>query len=252
MYKTEGVVLRTKNLGEADKIVTVYSLQNGKIGAIARGARRIRNRLLGPTQIFTHGRYLLFKGKNLDTLSQAEIVQSNQSMRDDLEQMAYASYITELLDLFTEEGEPQPEIFALLLNTLKLGKAGRFNLAVRAFELRLMKHLGYEPLLDCCVECCSRPEKQLLFSVDGGLVCPNCRGNTKREMPLSLGTYQLMKNLLDWDYDRISILHPSANSLAELTGILRAYLDYRLPRPVKSLEFLNSLVKPAEEVKGNG
>ena len=230
-----------RNLGEADRIVNVYTASHGKIRAVARGARRIRNRLLSPTQVFTHGRYLIFPGKGLHTLSQAEIVQSNQDLRDDLEKMAYASYISELLDTFTDEELPIPELFTLLTTTFALGNQGRFALATRAFEVRLMKELGYEPQLYHCLGCGQSFSENLRFTPEGGIVCSACAPSFESALPLSNGTWELLKRLTEWDVSRISILHPSPAALSELERLMRRYIDFRLDYPMKSLDFLQTV-----------
>ena len=107
-FKGEGIVLRVRNIGEADRIVTLYTAQKGKIRAAARGARRIRNRLLSPTQVFTHGRYLVFPGKELHTLSQAEIINSYQDFRDDLRRWLTPVHLRAVYT-FTEEELPSVE-----------------------------------------------------------------------------------------------------------------------------------------------
>lgn len=251
MYRTEGIVLRTRNLGEADKIVTLYTKTNGKVQAVARGSRRIRNRLLGPTQIFTHGRYLIFKGKSLDTLSQGDIVSSFQDLREDLDKMAATMYISEIVDVFIEPGEASHEVFSLLLNTLRMLRENQVNHALRVFELRFAKYLGYEPQLNTCISCGEPPAKDIFFSRQGGIVCQQCRGQFLPVQTLSRGTWELAKRILSWDWSRISILHPSDHSLAELETCMRSFYDYRLDKPLQSLDFLHTIRDfPPTEVKG--
>lgn len=240
-WKTEGIVLRTRDLGEADRIVTLYTKDRGKLNTVARGARRIRNRLLSPTQVFTHGRYLIFPSKGLHNLSQAEIVHSGQNLRDDLQKFAYASYVTELLDASTAEEDPAEKVFSLLASTLSLGEQGRFELAVRAFEIRLMRDLGYEPELYQCLNCRETLQGQVSFTEQGGALCAKCTAQFPGTTPLTNGTWELMKKLLEWEYSRLTVLHPAAQNETELRGVLRRYLDYRLEYPLKSLDFLETM-----------
>ncbi len=240
-WRTEGIVLRVRNLGEADRIVTLYTKERGKLNTVARGARRIRNRLLSPTQVFTHGRYLIFPGKGLHNLSQADIIHSGQVIRDDLEKFAYASYITELLDALTAEEDPTDSIFPLLAATLSLGEAGRFTLAARAFEIRLMRELGYEPELYQCLHCRETLKGNISFTEQGGALCEKCVGHVPGSIPVSNGTWELMKRLLEWDFSRLTVLHPAANNEVELRRVMRRYLDFRLEYPLKSLDFLETL-----------
>ncbi|HHT68576.1 MAG TPA: DNA repair protein RecO [Firmicutes bacterium] len=240
-WRVEGVVLRVRNLGEADRIVTLYTKEHGKLNAVARGARRIRNRLLSPTQVFTHGRYLVFPSKGLHNMSQADIVHSGQTLRDDLEMFAYASYITELLDALTAEEDPTEQIFPLLAATLALGETGRFKLAARAFEIRLMRELGYEPELYHCLLCREVLQGNVFFTEQGGALCVKCAVSVPGSMSVSNGTWELMKKLLEWDFSRLTVLHPAAQNEEELRRVMRRYLDYRLEYPLKSLDFLETL-----------
>ena len=245
-------MLRVRNLGEADRIVTLYTEKIGKLNTVARGARRIRNRLLSPTQLFTHGRYLIFPGKGLHNLSQAEIINSGQGLREDLEKMAYASYITEVLDGLTAEEDPNSAIFPLLTGTLSLGDEGRFALAARAYELRLMAALGYKPELYHCLGCGESLRHKVFFSKEGGVVCQGCTGRFPDARPLTKGTWELMKRLLEWDFSRLNILHPGNANIEEIKGLMRNYLDFRLEYPLKSLDFLETLQAiPPPEVKKN-
>lgn len=240
-WKTEGIVLRVRNLGEADRIVTLYTKDRGKLNTVARGARRIRNRLLSPTQVFTYGRYLIFPGKGLHNLSQADIVHSGQNIRDDLEKLAYASYITELLDALTAEEDPIAGVFPLLAASLSLGEAGRFKLAVRAFEIRLMRELGYEPELYHCLHCRETLKTRISFAEEGGALCEKCVGHVPGSLSLTNGTWELMKKLLEWDFSKLTVLHPAASNEEELRRVMRRYIDYRLEYPLKSLDFLKTL-----------
>lgn len=241
MWRTEGIVLRVRNLGEADRIITLYTKDKGKLSAVARGARRIRNRLLSPTQLFTHGLYLIFPQQGLHNLSQAEIIHSGQPLRDDLEKFAYASYITELLDALTPEEDPAERVFALLAGALSLGARGRMKLAVRAFEIKLMAELGYQPELHVCLNCREPVQENLFFTEQGGVLCQRCAPQVPGHTPLSNGAWELMKKLLAWDFSKLTVLHPAGNLEAELRTVMRKYLDFRLEYPLKSLDFLDTL-----------
>lgn len=233
--------MRTRNLGEADKIVTVYTSARGKVVAVARGARRTRNRLLGVTQVFTHGRYLMFEGKSMDTLSQGEIIHSFQAVRDDLEKMAAAMYVCELVDVFVEVEEANQETFELLSNTLRMIETGVVKFALRVFELKFMQQLGYQPQLERCVSCGGSVADQILFSREGGMVCDLCKHKVAPVHVVSKGTSALISRILEWDWSRLTILHPSNHSLEELESCMRSYIDYRLDKPMRSLEFIHTL-----------
>lgn len=254
LYKAEALVLRTRPLGEADKIVTLLTQREGKVSAVARGARRVRSRLLGGTQLFMHGRFLLFRGKSLDTLSQAEVATPFRSLREDLTAMAQASYTAELVDLLVEEREPVEDLFALVLATWHWLAAGtNAALALRAFELRAMAALGYQPVLAACSVCGGPLAGRTGFSAAaGGAVCARCEPEA-RPRPISPVGLALLRHLAEAPFDNLVKLEASSQVLAEITQTLRLYVDYRLERAPRSLSFLETLAAlPSQGSQGVG
>lgn len=243
LYTAEGIVLRTRNLGEADRIITLYTRERGKVEGVARGSRRSRSRLIGGTQLFTHGRYMLFSGRSLDTLSQAEIRQSFAGLREDLVKMAYASYMAELMDTLVEPGEPSEDLFCLLRDALaNLERGGDAAHVARWYELRLMAILGYEPELSACLGCGRGELDGVRFSArEGGLLCPDCAGRDGSAVPIGRSAIEVMRRLVATDGERLGILRPSKADLELIEHIGRAFIDARLPRPLKSLGFLTSV-----------
>ncbi|OUM94737.1 MAG: DNA repair protein RecO [Firmicutes bacterium ZCTH02-B6] len=241
MYKAEGVVLRTRSLGEADKIVTFFTHTRGKVEAVARGARRPRSRLLGPTQLFTYGRYLLFEGKNLDTVSQGEIVQSFRPLREDLDRMAYASYAAELVDRSTEPGDRHEGLFPLLVAVLELLAASdELPLVMRYFELRLLGELGYRPNLSGCIRCGA--SRAPYFSIElGGLLCERCLQADAAAVHIGDEAVHVLRYFERADPGRLQVVRPSREALAALETVLPRSCAVRIGQPLAALEFLLAL-----------
>ncbi|HEX6970844.1 MAG TPA: DNA repair protein RecO [Limnochordia bacterium] len=253
LYKSQALVLRTRPLGEGDKVVTLFAEGVGKVAAVARGARRVRSRLLGGTQPFVHGRFLLFRGKSLDTLSQVEIVNPFRRLREDLTAMAAASYTAELVDLSVEEREPIDELFGLLLGTWHWIASGtQTPLALRAFELRAMSVLGYRPVLAACAVCGGPLEGGAGFApAAGGAVCRTCAREAGAG-PISPVALAAMQRLAEAPFASLSRLHLPPAALAELTRWLRLYVDYRLERAPRSLAFLEAVIPSGQESESGG
>lgn len=253
LYKAEALVLRTRPLGEADKIVTLFTQSEGKISAVARGARRVRSRLLGGTQLFMHGCFLLFRGRSLDTLSQVEVATSFRFLREDLVAMAQASYIAELVDLLIEEREPVEDLFALVLATWHWLAAGtNSTLALRAFEVRAMAALGYQPVLAACAVCGGPLAGRTGFSAAaGGAVCRRCEAEV-RPRPISPVGLATLRHLAEAPFDNLVNLELGPQVLGEITQTLRLYVDYRLERAPRSLVFLESLAALPGEAGSQG
>src|SRR5210317_1455264 len=102
-YRTEAIVLRRTDFGEADRLLTLYSREHGKIKGIAKGARKPQSRKTGHVELFMRSRFFLAKGRDLDIITQAEAIDSYVALRSDLVRTTYASYAVELLDRFTVE-----------------------------------------------------------------------------------------------------------------------------------------------------
>ena len=241
-YKTQGIVLRTYDLGEADKILVLFTRNEGKISAIAKGAKKPRSRSLGGAQMFGHNQYLLYRGRNLDIVTQYEVVSAHVHLRDDLERLAYASYAVELLIETTHERDPSPEIFDLMVWILGNIDSGRNNeAAIAVYELRLMEHLGYRPELSRCASCGEEVTGRCWFDAGaGGIVCSACSPGMSQARPLSLGAAASLRALQD-PASRWQALKLSGEVGAEVASALEEYIIYRTEKRLVSLEFLKSL-----------
>ncbi|MGE5559449.1 MAG: DNA repair protein RecO [Chloroflexota bacterium] len=253
LYNARGIVLRNRGLGEADRIITLFTREEGKVEAVARGARRPRSRLAGTTQPFTLGSFQLFRGKGLDSISQCQVEEGFSALRDDLTRMAYASYACELAESLTTERDPNEELFLILSGTLHLCAAGDdLPLVARLFELRALAATGYQPAVDHCAACGGPlpDEAQLRFAVaQGGVLCPGCAGGEVSGPMLSIsrGTLETMRRLLTVDLRRALMLKPDAATRAEMEAVLAEYIGWRLERRLKSREFL-SLINDQQTV----
>ena len=240
LYNLEAVVIRSRNLGEADKIVTFYSREHGKVRAVARGARRPRNRLRAGAEVFTHGQYLLFANQGLDTISQCEIVSSHRQLREDLIKSASGAYVLELFDALTEEGEPRGDLFPFLLAVLKaLAAAVDAELVLRAAEVGLLARLGYLPQLEVCVNCGGQLAETAVFSVSqGGALCPACRQGDVDAFTVTGGTLATLNYLLRTPFDQAKKLRVPSATRGELKAITVSCLRAQLGRDVNSAAFL--------------
>lgn len=241
LYKAEGIVLRGRNLGEADKILTIFTHERGKVDAVARGVRRPRSRLIGPSQLFTHGTYLLYERKSLDTMNQGDIVRSFRPLREQLHRMAHASYVAELVDRTTELNDRHEALFPLLLAVMELLAAGdELALTTRYFEVQLLKQLGFQLHLTGCVRCGA--VRAVFFSSEmGGLVCDGCRGADAAVVRLPLEAIEVLRYLDRAAPTRLGVLQPSLQAMRTLQNILPAFCAARIGRRLYSMEFLLSI-----------
>jgi len=290
-YKAEGIVLRARDFGEADRVVTILDRDQGKLEAVAKGARRAQSRLRGPCQPFTRGSFLLWHGRTLDGISQAETLEPFTVLREDLVRLTAASYMAELTDDLVRERDPAPEIHDLLLESfrwLEAGPAtpGEVSLILRAFEVRLLVFGGFAPVLEACAVC-GRPVEDwggatlVAFSpAAGGVLCPACRADPAEDgeggpwggrgeeargpgasgvglegmnadpgfggpvVLMAAGTLAAMRHLARAETtQQARILRLTPRAAREMARALRAHLEYHLDRPLKSLDFLESVLE---------
>lgn len=246
LYNTEAIVIRTRDFDEADKILTLLTREEGKVTAIAKGARRPRGRYAAGAQVFTQIKASLFHGRNMDTLSQVEIVESFRMLREDLVRMAYGSYVCELMDEILKEKQRHESTYLLLLTTLHLLNEPDLDPEPhrRAYELKLLSMLGFRPSLEECVVCNSAlpPTPQVRFAPElGGVLCPTCSSEGAAVHRISRGTLETVKRLLDGDIRRAGIIRVAGDMAVEIDKMVGDYIHHRTERKLKSKEFLDSV-----------
>jgi len=245
-YQTEAIIIKKIKLGEADRILTLYTPHLGKIRAVARGVRRPRSKLAGHLELLTHSQVSLARGRNLDTITGSQTINSFLPLKSDLELTAYALYAIELVDQFTADQIENYPLFQLLLETMhRLCQAGDNELVLRYFELHLLNEVGYRPQLQHCVSCRStlKPITNSFCSSAGGMLCPNCQQTHPLTYPLSVNALKVLRLLQSSDYNTAGKLKMNPELSRELNEVMKGYLQYLLEREVKSAAWLDTLRK---------
>jgi len=244
LYSAEAIIIRARDYGEADKILTLYTKEYGKIQAIAKGVRKPVSRLRGGVQTFAHSKLLLYRGKTLDTISQAENIEAFGSLQDDLVKLVYASYLVELLEIAVPDREPNEKLFFTTLFSLGLILGDDPEIVCRMYEVRLLYLLGYHPYLKECMICQRSLGAGVFFLSPerGGIICQSCSGNMRKEGAVSSGTILTMQKLLTVDIRQLFRLKISKGMRMELEAALGNYLEYYLDKTVKAKRVLKSLL----------
>ncbi len=237
-------MLKRSDLGEADKIVTLYTPHHGKIRVVAKGVRRPTSRLGGHVELFIHGTMMLARGRNLDIITQSQTIDSFINLRDDLWRTSYAYYVAELLDLLTEENIENEAVYELLLATLKrLAEERNPESAVRFFEMQALGLLGYRPELRNCVHC-RRPlvaTGNFFSAAAGGVLCLECGRLEPTAKALTLAAFKMLRLLQSGDWATAGRVRVDENLRRELEAVLRGCFQFILERDLKSTQFLNTL-----------
>jgi DNA repair protein RecO (recombination protein O) len=247
LYRTEAVVLRRQDIGEADRLLTLYTPGKGKLRVIAKGARKPTSRKAGHLELFLHSTLLVAKGQTLDIVTQAETISPFRALREDLERTTYAHYVAELLDQFASEGQENRLAFELLVATLKrLCDTPDLRLTTRFYELRLLGLEGYQPQLFRCLNCGDviQPTVNYFHFEQGGVFCPRCGeglvvGAKTPLRPVSVNTLKVLRYLQTHDYEQCSRLRLKLNTHRDIEALMSGYITYILERNLKSVAFLN-------------
>ncbi len=240
-YRTEAIVLSRTDYGEADRILTLFTPDHGKVRAIARGARRLTSRTGSHIELFHHIQVVLAEGRNLEVLTQAEAVSSRHRIRDNLLLATYAYHMVELVDRLTVEGQGSQPLFALLRDGLiVLENCADPTLLTRYFELRVLDLLGYRPELFACASCGAplEPEGNAYEPAEGGVLCPDCRHGRPLLDPAA---FRALRFLLQNEWSEAARLNLSPDTHMALERVLVATLRHILEREMKSVEFLANL-----------
>lgn len=246
-YTATGIVLHRTLLGETDKILTLYTQEHGKISAVAKGARKSTSRISGATELFTRTRFLLAKGRSLDVVSQCEIIESYPLLRTDLDRLARATYLCELLDRTTmlHDDSASDVLHDLTAGALYLLQRALTypDGVVHAYELHLLSELGYSPVLDRCTKCGTYVQnRSVAFSASqGGVLCSDDRHHAKDSAALSVDALNTLVELRDADPEALLRVCPTPRVRVEMARAMRNYVEHRLDRKLKSSEFLEQL-----------
>jgi DNA repair protein RecO (recombination protein O) len=234
LYKDEGVVLTTIKLGEADRIVTIFTRFNGKVRAVAKGVRKTKSRFGARLEPFTRVQLLIYRGRNLDTITSADILTSFDEVRTDYVRLTNAAALVEMVERITPERERAPRTYALLLAGLDALARGGGTSVVPAFIIKLLSISGYHPQLTLCAGCSSSSDLEAFSAALGGAVCGECRRDDNRAMSLRDDRIELLSHLLLSDFGQ----RCDSLAIADVTLALKDYAEYHLERPLRSLNFL--------------
>jgi DNA repair protein RecO (recombination protein O) len=242
LQKCEGIVIRTTDYSETNKIVTIYTREWGKVGVMARGAKKTNSRLAAITQPFSYGYYLVQTGSGLGSLQQGEMISSMRSIREDIVLTAYASYVLELTDKCTEEKKPNPYLFELLLQTLKyMDEEYDLDILIHIFEMKMLNSLGLYPVLNKCAVC-GQTDGHFSFSIrENGFICHRCLETDPYHLKISPATLRLLRIFYYFDLSRLGEISVGPETKKELKKVIDTYYEEYSGLFLKSKKFLNQI-----------
>lgn len=244
LYRCEAIVLGRMDFGEADRILTLYSRQHGKLRVIAKGARRPLSRLGPHLEYFCRSQIMLARGRDLDVVTGAETDDAHLAIRDDLDAFGNASHMVEILNRLTEDRQQHVAVFELLARSLRLLAEGVDPFHVtRHYELVLLGLLGFRPELYQCIECQARlePAPHPFVVAQGGFVCELCRGKAPGARDVSVDAQKYLRALDRGGLGATVRLQVSPPLRHELEYLFSDYVRHIAERDLGSLRVLREL-----------
>jgi DNA repair protein RecO (recombination protein O) len=245
LYRTTAIVLSRFDLGEADRVLTLLTPEEGKLKAIAKGVRRPGSRIGGAVEPFAELQLLIARGRTFDVITQASIAEPWLRMRDRLEPAATAWYLAELAERAVEERAFAYPVYALLRRAYQLLDDGMApGRVARWYELGLTDALGVRPEVERCVECDRSLEETERFRwvpALGGVLCQRHPGPPAESVALTLAALKLLRGYRRLDVEALAGLRIPSAVEAEVEQAMRRFMRHTLERDARSLVFLDEV-----------
>lgn len=249
-FTTNAINLRSYNLSESDKIIVMYSKEKGLIRGVAKGGKKTSSKLGGRMDMLVANKLMLHKGKNLDTICQAEALNTFMNLRRDMDKLFYSMYCAEIINNFGTENDPNSEetynLFYSLLQTMsKTQTKEETILSVLRFQLKIMDISGYSLEMNQCVKCgCATNKDEIYFSSEqGGIICSDCKPTAIGAQKFHYKIKDFLKTLLETDFS----LKTRYDELATericdfCFNLLKKYIEFYSPKKFKTTEMLETI-----------
>lgn len=249
-FVTDAINLKAYNLSEADKIIVMYSKEKGLIRGVAKGVKKPKSKLGARMDLLVANKLMLYKGKNLDRICQAEALNTFHKTRQNMDKIFYSMYVTEVVNNFGVEDDPcSKEVYEILYKALdKISNASdtvEILLSVIKFQLKMMQISGFGIELDCCL-CCGEQikDENMYFSPQmGGIICSECNETFKLKTVLHHKLRDFLNACLQYDFDYVSEYDKKANEKVcqVCFELLKEYINIHSSKKFNSTDILQEI-----------
>jgi len=244
--KTEAIVLGQRDFGEADKIITLYTKEFGKLRAVAKGVRRVKSKFGSSTELFSHNDLMLYMQpkRDLYIITGSNIIRTHKELRENFDSFVTGSYVAELVDKLTEPEERNRHLFSLILETFhQIPKQDRDTI-IAIFVTKFLANAGYKLDLEKCVFCekpISPIQGKKLSVQQGGVLCSKCQSRDLQAMDVSSLALMYLKKFETVNLAEVGKIDIETSIRNELKRIVYFYLSHYLPSSLKTEEFMEKL-----------
>jgi DNA repair protein RecO (recombination protein O) len=236
-------VLSHRRLGDADRIITLLTPTRGKVDAVARGTLRPRSKLAGHVEPLTRVEVLLAHGRNLDIVTQAQMLDGWPALHDDLDRLSTAMYLLEITDRLTidrgagdEHTDARPMYDLLHAALVRIARGDGLQLVTRTFELALLDVTGFRPELRHCVACDNpvSADRANWSALAGGVVCPECQHQHPEAVAIDATVLKVLRAIQDGPYEEAARIRIGPALAAGLEQVMHALMRVTTERALVS------------------
>lgn len=251
-YRTHAVILRRRDFRDADRILTVFTPNYGKLELMAKGIRKTTSRKAGNLELFSHSALMVAQGRTWDLITEVAGVESYTNIRTDLDKISQANYISELIDCFSESDDESLPIWELLILTLQeldalaIGQDGR--MLQHWFEMQLLSLAGFQPQLFECLNCdeALEPVTNYINLTEGGVLCPNCAHGRRDVEAIDADVLKVLRFIQSRPWSAVRQVAIRHHIMRQVDSLLYRYLLAILERQLKSVDFMRRLQHMAQ------
>ncbi len=244
-FTTQGLVIKEMNVGENDRLVTLFTKEYGILKAYVPGAKSIKSKRSSASSLLTYSSFSITRKGEIYRITEASAIASFFTMGADIQVISLCQYFCELSSVFVDRMNPNEEFLRLILNSLHfLTKEKADPSLIKAItEFRIAVISGYMPNLLGCDNCGKFEDSIMFFSLDNGsLVCGECKGETEGLIPLDRTSLSSLRHIAFSEFKKLYSFEIPKKSAAELSKITEKYLVHQTDYKFKTLDFYNSVI----------
>lgn len=242
-FTVEGLVIKEMNIGESDRMVTLFTREFGIMRAFAAGAKSIKSKKAAATNLLTYSSFTIKQKNGSLRIYEAIPIAQFFSMGSDIELLSISQYFCEICYKLGEENSPNPELLRLILNSLHfLVKEKRNSLLIKAVtELRTAVICGYSPNLVACDNCGMFEDRIMYFNLfDGSLTCSSCK-NEQAGIPIDRTLLSALRHITYSEFKKLYSFEIPEKSIGALSTLTERYLTTQTETHFDTLDFFNSI-----------
>ena len=241
-FKVTGVILSTSNFGDANRVVTIYTKEQGKLEVNAYGCRRARSPLAGAIQMFNHINAEISHGAQVDTIRDADVINFYPNLTADIERLSYAAIFFDIVNRMTLPKLCEVEIYHLLVKSLPVLNEKNPQIATLMAIAQFMEFTGFQLNFENCVLCGKKITGNASLSLsDGGAICENCSHGAVKGYRYSENLRKTFETLLSFDWQLENSLMFELRQVREVEKIFFHYAQMIIGQELKSIKFLRQL-----------